>query len=122
MIRLDFAREWVLLFENARAAKAPPLMRRRVRPALVLGSSPDRLGGRVSPHAARVVERNPEVIAKRRLSLPANLAGILVALKHPFPGNVGWCAGTGRLREGRDTCQHERYHKNEPVRRRFPLV
>ena len=53
-----FARQRILLLEDARAAEAAPLVRRRVRPALVLRRSPDRFGRRVRAHAAGIVERN----------------------------------------------------------------
>ena len=67
VIDLHLARERILFLEDARAAEAAPLMRRRVRPALIFRRAPDRLGGRVRAQTPGVVERDAEVVAERRL-------------------------------------------------------
>lgn len=60
----DLARERILLLEDACAAKASPLVWRRMRTALVLRRAPDRFGGRIGAHPAGIVERNPEVVTE----------------------------------------------------------
>ncbi len=99
VIRLHLPRQRILFLENARAAEAAPLVGGRVRPALILRSSPDRLRRGVRPLAARVVERNPEIVAKRRLCRGVRL----VVLQAPFAaisggvcGRAG-CANAGAL-------------------------
>src|SRR5262245_63557591 len=68
MVGFHVSREWILLFENASAAKAAPLMRRRVRTALVLGSAPDGFGAGVRAHSSCVIEWNPQIVPERRLA------------------------------------------------------
>src|SRR5262245_27583284 len=67
VVNLDVARQWILLFEDARPAKTTPLVGKRVRPALEFRYSPDRFGRRVRSHTPCVVERNPEIVSEWRL-------------------------------------------------------
>jgi hypothetical protein len=85
VVDADIARQRILLLENARPTEAPPLVRRRVWPALILQSSPDRLRRRVRSDAARLIERNSGVVAQRRL--PEGVP--LVVVQTPFLRNVG---------------------------------
>ena len=50
----DLAGDRIEVLEDARAADAAPLMRRRVRPALVFRRAPDRLRRRVGAQACRL--------------------------------------------------------------------
>ena len=61
----DVAGDRIELLEDARAADAAPLMRRRVRPALVLRRAPDRFGRRVGAQAAGFVEGEAEIVRQR---------------------------------------------------------
>ena len=85
VVDADIARQRVLLFENPRPPEAAPLVRRGVRPALVLQRSPDRLRRRVRSDAARLVEGNPGVVTQRRL--PEGVP--LVVVQAPFLRDVG---------------------------------
>ena len=104
VIRPHFPREGVLFLEDARSSEAAPLVGGRVRSALILRCSPDRLGGGVRPHPARVVERNPEIVTQRRLRRGV----LLVVVKAPFPGDVGGSLRPSRLGKRWDTDQHRR--------------
>ena len=106
VIRLDVARQRILFFQDARAAEAAPLMRRRVRPALILRRAPDRFGRRVRPHAAGVVERNPEVVAEGRLAKLRRVSGSSLFSRRHSPEMSGGFCGPGRLSEGSDTQEH----------------
>src|SRR5262245_11865975 len=88
MICLHLSRQWILFFQNARTAETTPLVRRRVWPALILRSSPDRFGRGLGPEASCIVEWNPEVIPERWLTETAYSSGILVAFQAPFTGYV----------------------------------
>ena len=89
VVHVDVARQRVLLLENPRAAKTAPLVRRRVRPALILRRAPNRFRRGVRAQATCLVEGNPCVVAKRRLRGQIPLVGI----KSPFRGNVWRSAG-----------------------------
>ena len=93
VIGRQIACERVDFLGDPHASGAAPLMRRRVRPALKLRDSPDRLGRRFGPHAPGVVERNPEVVPQRRLS------GIFVIESGPLPRKI-------RLAKGVHADQH----------------
>ena len=78
----DLAGDRIEVLQDARAADAAPLVRRRVRPALVFGRAPDRFRRRVGAQAAGLVEREAEVVGQRRLP------GILGVVEPPFAGDV----------------------------------
>ena len=78
----DLARDRIQVLQDARAADAAPLVRRRVRPALILRRAPDRFRRGVGAQAAGLVEREAEVIGERRLP------GVLGAVEAPFAGDV----------------------------------
>src|SRR4029453_3558966 len=84
-------RERILFFENARAAKAAPLVRCGVRSALIFRGSPDGLRGRIGSLAPGIVEWNSEVVAER------GLRGciLLVVLETPLTGDVWRILGGG---------------------------
>ena len=81
MIDVDVARDRVLFLEDARATEASPLVRRRVRPALVFRRPPDRLRSRVRSETAGVVEGNARVVAERRLRREVPFVGVQSPLR-----------------------------------------
>ena len=89
VVGADVPRKGFGLLEDARSAEASPLVGGRVRSALIFRCSPDRLRGRVRPHAAGFVEGDPKIVAQWRLSLRAERARLLVVLQTPFPGKIG---------------------------------
>ena len=103
VIRLDLARQRVLLLQDARAAEAAPLVRRRVRPALILGRAPDRLRRGVRALAAGGVEGNAQIVAERRLRRRV----FLVVRQVPLARDVRWSLRTGGLGEGRNGRQYQ---------------
>ena len=105
VVDLHLARERILFLEDARAAEAAPLVRRRVRPALILRRAPDRLRRRVGAQASGLVERDAEVVAERRLTETAHHAGLLVVLQRPLARDVGWCQRARRLGQGGGRAQ-----------------
>jgi hypothetical protein len=113
VIDRDLARQRVLLLEDARAAEPAPLVRRRMRAALVFRCAPDRLGARICTHATGVVEGNPEIVAERRLAQRPEGAGLFVVLEPPFAGNVGWGRRPRGLRERRRAQQHGRGEEHQ---------
>jgi len=80
----DVARDRIEILQDACATNAAPLVRRRVRPALVLRCAPDRFGRRVGAKASGFVERQTEVVSEWRL------ARVLGAVEPPFASNVRW--------------------------------
>src|SRR2546427_13002810 len=68
VIRLHIPRQRILFLQDACASETPPLMRRRMRPALIFRRSPDGLGGRVRSLASRIIEWNAKIVAQRRVA------------------------------------------------------
>ncbi len=107
VIGAHVARQRVLLLQNARAAEAAPLVRRRMRPALVFRRAPDRFRRRVRTLPAGGVEGNAEIVAKRRLRRRV----LLVVRQRPFAGDVGGIGRARRLggeRDNRDDGRQRR--------------
>ncbi len=108
----DLARDRIQVLQDARAADAAPLVRRRVRPALVLGRAPDRFRRRVGAQTAGFVEREAEVVGQRRLP------GILGAVDPPFAGDVRrpappW-ADEAKVDDGRDGNHQHQSNRSHP--------
>jgi hypothetical protein len=89
VVGAHLARERILLLEDAGAAEAAPLVRRRVRPALVFRRAPDRLGRRVGAHAPGLVERNARGNRRAGADRDRPPPGLLVVLQRPFARDVG---------------------------------
>jgi hypothetical protein len=100
----DFARDGIEVFENAGAADAAPLVRRRVRPALILRGAPDRFRRRIGPHPAGFIERNTQIVGQRRLT------GILAVVQPPLPCDIRRSRALGersRVEKNRGSQCHE---------------
>ena len=89
MVRAHLASQRILFREEACAADAAPLVRQRMRPALVLRRVPDRFGRGISAQATGLVERNPRVIGERRLP------GVFGVIEPPVPRDVRRAATLG---------------------------
>ena len=85
VVGANFARERILFLENARASEAAPLMGSRMRAALILWRSPDRLRGGVGTLATGLIEWNPCIVAQGRLRRRIRLVVFLT----PFAGDIG---------------------------------
>ena len=110
----DLARDRIEVFENAGAADAAPLVRRRVRPALVLGGAPDRFRRRIGAQTAGFVERNTEIVGQRRL------ARVLGVVDPPFPGDIRCAPPATELSQTRRLTMTARPISASPtVRSRF---
>jgi hypothetical protein len=79
----DLPRDRIEVLQNPCTANAAPLVRRRVRPALILRCAPDRFGCGIGAKTASLVERETEIVGQRRLSW------IFIAIQPPFSGDIG---------------------------------
>src|SRR5688572_4019923 len=90
-------------------------MRGGMRPALILGSSPDGFCGSIGSHSAGLVEGNAQVVTQGRLSLSADLSRVFMTLKDPLSSDVWRCCRAGGLRECRYADQHDRHDQDDPA-------
>jgi hypothetical protein len=113
VIHGDVAGQRVQLLQDPGAAESPPLMRRRVGTALVLGRSPERLGARVGAQAPGLVEGDPEIVAERRLAELPDRSGVLVVDELPLAREIRGVLRTWRLGQGRDPNGQHRPERDQ---------
>ncbi len=103
----------ILLLEDAGATEAAPLMRRRMRPALILRRPEDRFGGRLRPHHAGGVEGNAGVVTERRLRRRV----VLAVVEAPLAGDIRRILRTCGLRVRQRRCEGDDCREDQHPRR-----
>src|SRR5262245_58778232 len=104
--RSDLARYGIDFLRDAQIGRSAPDVIRRVLPALPLGQRLDRRFPRVGSHPSRVVDRQPQIIAKFR---PSDALGlILMEPRRPFTAEIN----LGESRKAYD----KRSRQNEQAR------